>query len=118
MRHGQSTANVAFEAARRQGREDAGIQGRDADVPLSPHGRSQAAALGRWLSSFPEAGRPEVAYVSVYLRARQSLEVLLEASRLPLAGQVEVRLDVALRLRSFLRDLDTWVPLTPRSVVG
>jgi probable phosphoglycerate mutase len=155
VRHGQSTANAAFERARVDGREDAGLDGRDADVPLSSLGLLQAAALGRWLAALPLTRWPDVAYVSPYLRARQTLQAILEPARQSVCRPVEVRvderlrdretgvlelmtqaaverrypaeasrrhlvgevyyrpaggeslLDVALRLRSFLRDLDT-----------
>ncbi|MDQ1288351.1 MAG: 2,3-bisphosphoglycerate-dependent phosphoglycerate mutase [Actinomycetota bacterium] len=99
VRHGQSTANVAFEEAARYRREDAGIPGKDADVPLSVFGRTQAAALGRWLASLPGDSRPEVAYESPYWRAHQTLKIMMEESRLAPGVPVEVRVDERLRDR-------------------
>ena len=68
VRHGQSTGNVIAEAAETGGLEVIDILERDADVPLSDLGREQAAAVGRWLADQPDAERPELAFVSPYLR--------------------------------------------------
>jgi probable phosphoglycerate mutase len=81
VRHGQSAANAAIEQARRAGHEDVELEGRDADVPISPVGRLQAAALGRWLAGLSRDAGPEVVYVSSYPRARQTLETILEGQR-------------------------------------
>lgn len=51
VRHGQSTANVAYEEAERTG-STVPLPGRGADVPLSPLGWRQAEALGRWLAGW------------------------------------------------------------------
>jgi probable phosphoglycerate mutase len=77
VRHGQSTANVAFEHARRLGLTDHSITGRDADIPLSPLGSRQATTVGHWLSRLPAGQHPEVIYCSPYLRARRTLEIAL-----------------------------------------
>ena len=78
VRHGQSTANVAFAAAAAES-EDAGLDGRDADVSLSPLGHRQARALGLWLSTLASDQVPDVVYSSPYLRARQTAHAALAA---------------------------------------
>jgi 2,3-bisphosphoglycerate-dependent phosphoglycerate mutase len=87
VRHGQSTAGVAFaeaariEAARtesasteaaRSGAADLPVDGRDADVELSAQGHAEAAALGRWLTALDDEGRPDLVVCSPYRRARQT----------------------------------------------
>ncbi|GLW12564.1 phosphoglycerate mutase [Microtetraspora sp. NBRC 13810] len=70
VRHGESTANVAYGAAVAAGLPVT-LPGRDADVPLSPLGRRQAAALGRRLARY----RPDAVWCSPYLRARETWEI-------------------------------------------
>lgn len=74
VRHGESVANVAAALAESAGAEviDAGY--RDADVPLSPRGREQAAALARRLAGQPAA---DSVHVSPYLRARETAALAL-----------------------------------------
>jgi broad specificity phosphatase PhoE len=72
VRHGQSTANVAFAAALAEGRAEHGLTGRDADVELSPLGWRQATHLGRWLAARPVDERPDQVVCSPYRRARQT----------------------------------------------
>jgi len=157
VRHGQSLANLAFANAEASGGEAAGLGRRDADVALSPAGRGQAAALGRWVRDQPPFG---AVYCSPYVRARQTWQIAageLPSGRRPPPVMVDERLrdremgqlelltaavigrrfpqearrradagdfyyrppggeslaDVALRLRSFLRDVD----LAGRSLV-
>jgi probable phosphoglycerate mutase len=100
VRHGQSTANVAFDRARRLGLRDHSIPGRDADIPLFPLGRRQAAAVGHWLSRLPTGQRPEIIHCSPYLRARRTLEIVLSChgAEDP-ASPVTVRFDERLRDR-------------------
>lgn len=76
VRHGLSAANIAFAEAEAAGRAETGITGRDVDVPLSPFGRAQAAALGRGLAARPPImRRPEVVVCSPYQRARETWEI-------------------------------------------
>jgi probable phosphoglycerate mutase len=153
VRHGQSTANAAFEAAEAVGALDVGISCRDADLSLTALGRDQAEALGRWVASRAEGPLPQSLWVSPYLRAQETAEAVLavlddaglplpdvrtderlrdrelgvlemltsaavelqhpqEAARRRLLGELRWRppggeslADVALRLRSLLRDL-------------
>ena len=74
-RHGQSTWN----AERR-------FQGAT-DIPLSALGREQAAALGKALAGY----RVTAAYASPYRRARETAEIALAGSGVPLATMDELR---------------------------
>lgn len=69
VRHGESAGNVARDAAHEAGLERIALSGRDVDVPLSPLGERQAAALGRWFADGHEDGRPEILLSSPYVRA-------------------------------------------------
>jgi 2,3-bisphosphoglycerate-dependent phosphoglycerate mutase len=82
VRHGQSAGNVASDLAHEAGHEEIAITGRDVDVPLSPLGEEQAAALGRWFAALPEAERPTVVLSSPYLRALRTAERIREAGGL------------------------------------
>jgi broad specificity phosphatase PhoE len=128
VRHGESEGNVAREAAEAE----------------------QAEALGRWLAELEGERRPNVAWASSYVRARQTAEIALGTAEMPVPLHVDERLrdrelgildrlttrgitlrfpdeaerrrylgkmyyrppggeswaDMALRLRSFLADLD------------
>ncbi|MFF1574793.1 histidine phosphatase family protein [Leifsonia sp. NPDC058292] len=148
IRHGESTANVAATAAEAAGLEAIEVTARDADVPLSPLGEQQAAALGPRLAA-ELGGSPERARVfsSPYRRAVHTARLALgdsapitiderlrdrelgildaltalgvdarlpaEAARRRWLGKFYYRppggeawTDVALRIRSFARDLD------------
>ncbi|MGV9548306.1 histidine phosphatase family protein [Streptomyces ardesiacus] len=98
VRHGQSTANVAFAAAAVSG-SAAPVPGRDRDVPLSERGAVQAHALGDWLAAqAPEAG-PDLVVCSPYTRALQTWEAMA-ARAAGLGGpQLEVLVDERLRDR-------------------
>lgn len=82
VRHGQSTANIAYAEAERTG-SAVPLPGRDADVPLSGAGRAQAGALGEWLAGIAGNGGeeasgggpgPDLVVCSPYVRARQTWE--------------------------------------------
>ncbi|WIB77200.1 histidine phosphatase family protein [Curtobacterium sp. MCPF17_002] len=82
VRHGESTANVAAEHAERVGADVIEVDHRDADVPLSPLGEEQSAALGPELA---DRGVDDVAvalWVSPYRRAQQTIEIALAAGGL------------------------------------
>ena len=83
VRHGQSTGNVQAQLAEQGGLEVIDIAERDADVPLSDLGRTQAEAVGKWLGGLAEHERPDVAVVSPYLRAVQTAELALAGSGIP-----------------------------------
>jgi broad specificity phosphatase PhoE len=84
VRHGQSLANVAFPAADAAGSRETEVSGQDAEVPLTPLGEEQAAAVGSWLAELPAADRPEVVITSPYLRARETWRIAAAASGLAL----------------------------------
>jgi broad specificity phosphatase PhoE len=81
-RHGQSAGNVARDAAEAAGVPVIDIADRDMDVPLSPLGIEQARALGRWVGGLAAQARPNVFLCSPYVRARQTMEHVIEAGRL------------------------------------
>jgi broad specificity phosphatase PhoE len=83
IRHGESTGNVLAQQAEAGGLEEIAIPERDADVPLSELGRSQAEAVGRWIAGLPVGERPQVAVVSPYLRTRQTAELALAGAGIP-----------------------------------
>lgn len=78
VRHAQSAGNLAAEKAHAAGAQLIDIAPRDADVPLSDLGRRQAQALGEWLTDQQAC---DVAYVSPYRRARETLEIGLRAAQ-------------------------------------
>ena len=77
VRHGESSGNVARDAAHAAGLADIAIDLRDVDVPLSKLGVRQAEALGRWFADLPVEERPTVVLSSPYLRAQQTAEILI-----------------------------------------
>jgi probable phosphoglycerate mutase len=95
VRHGESEGNLADQRAHDLGAARLELADRDADVVLSPTGRDQAAALGRWLARRDPAGRPTVAVSSPYARARLTAQTALETGGL----DVPLRLDERLRER-------------------
>lgn len=99
VRHGESTANVAFAAAA-EGASSEPLAGIDADVGMSPLGWRQARLLGRWLAALPAADTPQAVVRSPYLRARQTWgEMAAEAARLGAPGGAAVLTDERLRDR-------------------
>jgi broad specificity phosphatase PhoE len=94
IRHGESIANRAASAAEAEGAEVIHIEMRDADVPLSEDGERQAAALGSVFADNDERLRLDSTrlWVSTYLRARQTLELALDAAQLPLSPRRDERL--------------------------
>lgn len=100
VRHGESAGNVARDKAHAAGLAEINIQARDVDVPLSPLGQQQCAALGHWFSRMPEQRRPDVVLISPYLRARQTADEVRAASGLdPAFGKFIV--DERLREKEF-----------------
>ena len=97
VRHGESSGNVARDAAESQGLERIDIAERDMDVPLSDTGHGQAEALGRWWADRPAEQQPTVVYTSPYVRARQTAERMVEVAGL----DVPVVVDERLREREF-----------------
>lgn len=161
IRHGESTANVAAAAAEAAGADTIAVEARDADVPLSPLGQRQAAALAlplreqdgagtAWFSSpyrraVQTAGaagieRPalrlderlrdrELGVIDALTRIGVVHRLPLEAERRRWLGPFYYRppggeswADLALRVRSFVRDLpdgpETSVLFTHDAVVS
>lgn len=92
VRHGQSTGNLAARRAESAGVETIEADVRDADVPLSDTGRQQAEALGGWLASLPADERPDAAWSSPFLRARDTAAIALERADLALPIRIDERL--------------------------
>ncbi len=98
VRHGQSAGNVALEVAEAGGHHFIDVSPRDADVPLSPLGERQAAALGRWFAARDADERPTVLRSSPYRRAADTMRILADAAGL---GSLPARTDERLREKEF-----------------
>lgn len=98
VRHGESAGNVAREAALQARRLSTGIEIRDVDVPLSPRGEKQAAALGRWFRDQPPEEQPTMLLTSPYERAAKTAMILVSTAGL---DKVPVYLDERLREKEF-----------------
>jgi probable phosphoglycerate mutase len=100
VRHGQSAGNLASDAAHEAGLPMIDIAQRDVDVPLSPLGEEQAAALGRWFAALPAGERPTVVLSSPYARALRTAEFVREAGGLAWEG-IDIEADERLREKEF-----------------
>ena len=100
VRHGESAGNVASAAAKAAGLPMVQIALRDVDVPLSPLGERQAAALGEWFAAMPPEERPTVVLASPYLRARKTAELVRQAGGTE-DPEEEIIVDERLREREF-----------------
>ena len=99
LRHGESAGNLARDQAHAAGLDRIVIDAaRDMDVPLSPLGEEQAAAVGKWLRDQPRGVQPTAAFSSPYLRARSTAAIVLEEAGL---GGIERIVDERLREREF-----------------
>jgi broad specificity phosphatase PhoE len=78
IRHAESAGNVARAAALASGSAIIDIAQRDCDVPLSPLGERQAAALGCWLAR--EMQPADVVFSSPYVRAQETTALALRAA--------------------------------------
>jgi broad specificity phosphatase PhoE len=92
VRHAQSIGNVAADRAHAEGASRLDLEERDADVPLSPLGRRQAAALGRWLGGLADHERPAVVLTSPYERAASTAQIALKEAGLDLPLHADERL--------------------------
>jgi broad specificity phosphatase PhoE len=88
VRHGQSAGNVARDAAEAAGLPLIDILTRDVDTPLSELGREQAHALGRWFADMQPDERPSVVLCSPYVRARETVRVVIDVAGLDAASLV------------------------------
>jgi 2,3-bisphosphoglycerate-dependent phosphoglycerate mutase len=84
IRHGESTANVAFPQADAGGLLESGLSGRDTDVQLTERGARQAEAVGHWLAGRPADRVPQVVITSPYFRAQETWRIAAEVSGLDL----------------------------------
>jgi 2,3-bisphosphoglycerate-dependent phosphoglycerate mutase len=101
IRHGESSGNVARDAAHAAGLGRIDITVRDVDVPLSDLGERQSAALGRWFAALPEDSRPNVVLTSPYTRAVRTGELIREEGGLVLTDAKEFIVDERLREKEF-----------------
>ena len=99
VRHGQSAGNVARDAADAAGLALIDIAERDMDVPLSPLGEQQGAALGRWFAAMPLDARPTTVLTSTYQRARQTADLVASGGGLHPDACTEI--DERLREKEF-----------------
>ncbi|MCO6419493.1 histidine phosphatase family protein [Siccirubricoccus sp. KC 17139] len=100
VRHGESSGNVARDAAHAAGLTHIETGGRDVDVPLSPLGERQSRALGSWFAAMPAEQRPNVVLTSPYRRARQTA-ALIHACGGVVAEPPDFILDERLREKEF-----------------
>jgi broad specificity phosphatase PhoE len=82
VRHGESAGNVARDAAEAGGLPLIDLSQRDVDVPLSEAGEGQSRALGRWIGNLSLQEQPTVVFSSPYLRAKQTVQWILQEARL------------------------------------
>ncbi|MET8543418.1 histidine phosphatase family protein [Kitasatospora sp. NPDC004799] len=113
-RHGESTANVEFQLAEAAGALSVPISCRDADIPLSLHGRQQAQALGRWWAGLPSADRPRSVWCSPYVRTAETARIALAQA----AGLGAVPVTLAVRYDERLRDRELGVlEMLPKAAI-
>jgi broad specificity phosphatase PhoE len=99
VRHAESAGNVADAAATAAGHHELDLPHRDMDVPLSPLGVRQAAALGARLRALEDTGEPhDVVFCSPYRRALDTARIAYEAAGVPVPPMV---CDERLREREF-----------------
>ena len=112
VRHGESAGNVAAQLAMDSGLDRIPLSGRDMDIPLSPRGREQAHALGRWFADGKAGSLPEIILSSPYLRAHDT------ATRFRAAGGADAHEVIILDER--LREKETGIldGLTPSGVAA
>ncbi len=92
---------MAWHAAEAAGRHAVDLAARDCDVPLSPLGEQQAAALGEWVGKLPKDERPTVVLTSPYLRARTTADIVVARAGLAPRGRLPYIVDERLREREF-----------------
>jgi broad specificity phosphatase PhoE len=100
-RHGQSSGNVARDAAEAAGHVLIDVEFRDIDTPLSDLGVEQSRALGRWFAKQPPQERPQVVLCSPYVRARDTARLILEEAGWKAGNELRLRVDERLREKEF-----------------
>ncbi len=92
VRHGESVGNVAASQAEALRADVIEVGIRDADVPLTPTGQQQAAALGAYLAGLDPSIAPQAVWSSPYLRAAQTAEIAVRAAGTDLPLLIDERL--------------------------
>jgi broad specificity phosphatase PhoE len=90
VRHAESAGNVANATAIADGLHELDLAHRDMDVPLSPLGEKQAAALGHWLGGLDVP--PDVVWCSPYRRALDTVSIACQTGGLHLDTVCDERL--------------------------
>jgi broad specificity phosphatase PhoE len=72
VRHGESAAMLASQAASTARQHRIALNARDMDTGLSVVGAAQAHALGQWFAAQPGEARPEIILSSPYQRAHDT----------------------------------------------
>jgi broad specificity phosphatase PhoE len=96
VRHGESSGNVARDAAEGNGLALIDLKSRDADTPLSALGERQGEALAAWFVADGEP--PDVFLTSPFLRSRQTIDTIVAACGRNIA---DVQVDERLREKEF-----------------
>jgi broad specificity phosphatase PhoE len=92
VRHAESVGNVAREIAESSGAEVIDIAQRDADVPLTERGETQAKALGSRLAEINERTPIERIWLSPYQRTRITAAIAAEQAGLDAERREDERL--------------------------
>ncbi|MGH7652137.1 MAG: histidine phosphatase family protein [Gemmatimonadaceae bacterium] len=100
VRHGESSGNVARDAALKAGEPMVDIDVRDVDVPLSELGQRQSTALGRWFGALPPDKRPNIILTSPYVRARETARLIVESAGMA-KDSYAIMVDERLREKEF-----------------
>jgi broad specificity phosphatase PhoE len=101
VRHGESSGNVARDAADKARHSRIDIAERDVDVPLSDLGVQQSEALGHWFADQSESERPNVIIASPYKRAVQTARIVAARIRSDAAEDPDIICDERLREKEF-----------------
>jgi broad specificity phosphatase PhoE len=100
VRHGESSGNVARDAAEAAGKAFVEVAQREVDVPLSRFGESQSRALGHWFGRLPDEEKPTVVLVSPYKRALETAKLVLNNAEIDIEDVTFV-VDERLREKEF-----------------
>jgi broad specificity phosphatase PhoE len=95
IRHGESAANAASQAAEASGSLEVALVTRDMDTRLSPRGEAQATALGKRVACYDQL--PTVILASPYVRTRQTAALL--CAEIPDQNRPRILYDERLRER-------------------
>ena len=111
IRHGESAAMLASDAASSAGHHRVLLNARDMDTGLSVAGAAQAHALGSWFAAQPTDARPDTILTSPYQRATDTVAALRSAGGT--APDIRILTDERLRERELgILDGLTWEGVT------